>query len=63
MTIAGVPLVVVHLESTAPDADVCVTLVDVEPDGFAVPVAEGAVRTRYRSAAPPTGSSRGSRRR
>ncbi len=48
LPIAGVPRVVVHLESSAPDADVCVTLADVEPDGFVVPVAEGAVRTRYR---------------
>jgi uncharacterized protein len=48
VAIAGVARVVVHLESSAPDADVCVTLVDVEPDGYAVPVAEGAIRTRYR---------------
>lgn len=48
VTVVGRPELVVHLTSTAPDADVCVTLVDVEPDGFAVPVAEGAQRTRYR---------------
>ncbi|RZT84427.1 hypothetical protein EV383_1268 [Pseudonocardia sediminis] len=48
VTTAGVPRLVLRFSSTAPDADVCVTLVDVEPDGFAVPVAEGALRTRYR---------------
>lgn len=48
VTVAGAPELVVALTSTAPDADVCVTLVDVEPDGFALPVAEGAQRARYR---------------
>lgn len=48
VTVAGAPRLVLHLSSTAPDADVCVTLVDVEPDGFALPVAEGALRVRYR---------------
>ncbi len=37
------------MSSTAPDADVCATLVDIEPDGFAAGVSEGALRTRYRS--------------
>lgn len=48
VTIGGAPELVVHLESTAPDADVNVKLVDVEPDGFAYNVAEGVQRTRYR---------------
>lgn len=48
VTVAGAPRLRLRLSSTAPDADVCVTLVDVEPDGFALPVAEGALRTRYR---------------
>ena len=48
VAVTGVPRLELHLSSTAPDADVCVTLVDVEPDGYAVPVAEGALRTRYR---------------
>ncbi|MFI6173451.1 CocE/NonD family hydrolase [Nocardia sp. NPDC051052] len=48
LTIAGQPELVVFLTSSAPDADVCVTLVDVEPDGFARNVAEGAQRARYR---------------
>ncbi len=48
LTVAGPVTVVVHLASTAEDVDVCVTLVDVEPDGFAAGVAEGALRTRHR---------------
>lgn len=48
VTVVGRPRLLVWLSSTAPDADVCVTLVDVEPSGYAVPVAEGALRTRYR---------------
>jgi uncharacterized protein len=48
VTIAGAPELVAFVTSTAPDADVCVTLVDLEPDGFAVNVAEGAQRARYR---------------
>jgi putative CocE/NonD family hydrolase len=46
--IAGRPRVAVSFSSTAPDADICITLVDVEPDGFAYNVADGAQRTRYR---------------
>ncbi|MFF7941534.1 CocE/NonD family hydrolase [Nocardia gamkensis] len=46
--IAGQPELVTFLTSSAPDADVCVTLVDVEPDGFAGNVADGAQRARYR---------------
>ncbi|MGH3586034.1 MAG: CocE/NonD family hydrolase [Pseudonocardia sp.] len=49
MTIAGQPELVVYLTSTAPDADVCATLVDVEPDGYALNVSEGAQRARYRN--------------
>ncbi|KIA66762.1 CocE/NonD family hydrolase [Nocardia vulneris] len=48
VTIAGQPELVTFLTSSAPDADVCVTLVDVEPDGFARNVADGAQRARYR---------------
>ncbi|WP_405590216.1 CocE/NonD family hydrolase [Streptomyces sp. NBC_01092] len=48
VTIAGQPELVSFLTSTAPDADACVTLVDVEPDGFALNVSEGAQRARYR---------------
>ena len=48
MSIAGAPEIVLHLQSSAPDADIHVKLVDVEPDGFAYNVAEGVQRTRYR---------------
>jgi hypothetical protein len=46
--IAGPPQLALQFSSTAPDADVCVKLVDVEPDGFAYNVSEGCQRTRYR---------------
>ncbi|MFD9961746.1 CocE/NonD family hydrolase [Amycolatopsis sp. NPDC058986] len=49
VTIAGQPELVAFVTSTAPDADLCVTLVDVEPGGFALNVAEGAQRARYRN--------------
>ncbi|MFF0144058.1 hypothetical protein ATK36_4246 [Amycolatopsis sulphurea] len=49
LTIAGQAELVAFVTSTAPDADVCVTLVDVEPDGFAVNVADGVQRARYRN--------------
>nr|WP_296768835.1 CocE/NonD family hydrolase [Rhodococcus sp. (in: high G+C Gram-positive bacteria)] len=48
LTVVGTSTVVLHLDSTAPDADILVTLVDVEPDGFAYNVSEGGLRTRYR---------------
>ena len=43
----GRPTLTVTFSSTAVDADVCVTLADVEPGGFVVPVAEGAARLRH----------------
>lgn len=49
LPVAGPIILTVFLSSTAPDADVCATLVDIEPDGFAAGVSEGALRTRYRS--------------
>lgn len=48
VTVIGPVTVVVHLASTAEGVDVCATLVDVEPDGFAAGIAEGGVRTRHR---------------
>ncbi|WP_040742722.1 CocE/NonD family hydrolase [Nocardia tenerifensis] len=48
VTIAGQPELITFLTSSAPDGDVCVTLVDVEPDGYARNVADGAQRARYR---------------
>ncbi|WP_433800021.1 CocE/NonD family hydrolase [Actinomycetospora sp. CA-084318] len=47
VTLVGRPRLELEFSTTAVDADVCVTLVDVEPDGYAVPVAEGAVRLRH----------------
>lgn len=47
--IAGEQELLLYFASDAPDADICVTLVDVEPGGFAYNVSEGSVRTRYRS--------------
>ncbi len=47
--IAGQQELLLHFSSDAPDADICVTLVDVEPSGFAYNIAEGCVRTRYRT--------------
>ncbi|SFQ47880.1 CocE/NonD family hydrolase [Amycolatopsis rubida] len=49
VTIAGQAELIAYVTSTAPDADICVTLVDVEPGGFALNVAEGAQRARYRN--------------
>lgn len=49
LRIGGPVTLVVHLASTAVDVDVCATLVDVEPDGFAVGVSEGAQRARSRT--------------
>ncbi|GLZ50384.1 CocE/NonD family hydrolase [Actinomycetospora sp. NBRC 106378] len=46
LTVVGRPRLEVEFSTTAVDADVCVTLVDVEPGGYAVPVAEGAARLR-----------------
>lgn len=46
LRVAGPVTLVVHLESTAPDVDVCATLVDLEPGGFAAGISEGALRVR-----------------
>lgn len=48
VTITGAQAVAMHLETSAVDADIHVTLVDVEPGGFAYNVSEGALRARYR---------------
>ncbi len=47
-TIAGPVEVTLHAASSAPDTDFTATLVDVAPDGYCAPVAEGIVRARYR---------------
>lgn len=47
LTVTGRPRLELTFSTTAVDADVCVTLADVEPDGYVVPVAEGASRLRH----------------
>ncbi|NNE42297.1 MAG: CocE/NonD family hydrolase [Marinicaulis sp.] len=46
--IAGRQKVSLHFSSSAPDADICVKLVDVDPHGFAGNVTDGRMRVRYR---------------
>ena len=40
---------VLYVSSSAPDTDFAVKLVDVRPDGFAMNVAQGILRARYRN--------------
>lgn len=49
VTIVGSQELVLYLDSSAPDADVCAKIIDVEPGGFACNVTEGAQRARYRA--------------
>ncbi|MEL0252114.1 MAG: CocE/NonD family hydrolase, partial [Novosphingobium sp.] len=46
--IAGRQQLVLNFACTAPDADLCVKLVDVDPHGYAYNVTEGFQRMRYR---------------
>jgi hypothetical protein len=48
MDVVGVPKVTLYVESTAPDTDFGVKLVDVHPDGYAANVTEGHLKARYR---------------
>ena len=48
LRLAGGVTLELELTSTAEDADVVVFLVDVHPDGYAEPVTDGVLRTRYR---------------
>lgn len=48
VAIAGDVTATLYVESTAPDTDFVVKLVDVDPDGYAANVTEGALRVRYR---------------
>jgi putative CocE/NonD family hydrolase len=48
LPIAGPVELTLYASSSAPDTDFTATLVDVEPDGTCVPVAEGIQRARYR---------------
>ena len=40
---------VLYISSSAPDTDFAVKLVDVRPDGYAMNVAQGIIRARYRN--------------
>lgn len=46
--IAGPVEATLYISTSAPDTDFVTTLVDVEPDGYCVPVTEGIRRARYR---------------
>ncbi len=48
LEIAGTPTVMLYMSSDVTDTDFYVTLTDVYPDGRAVRIAWGALRTRYR---------------
>lgn len=48
LEIAGTPSATIYISSDAADTDFYVTLCDVYPDGRAVRIAWGALRTRYR---------------
>lgn len=46
--VTGAVHIVLYVESSAPDTDFTARLVDVHPDGRAMNVTEGVLRTRYR---------------
>ena len=48
LAIAGSVSVTLYASSSAPDTDFVATLVDVEPEGRCVAIAEGIIRARYR---------------
>jgi putative CocE/NonD family hydrolase len=47
--IAGPVNATLYVSTSVPDTDFVATLVDVEPDGYCVPVTEGIRRARYRN--------------
>jgi uncharacterized protein len=49
LEVTGIPKVVLHAGSDAADTDFAAVLVDVYPEGRAVPVAEGILRASYRN--------------
>ena len=49
LAIAGPVSATLFVTSSAVDTDFTATLVDVQPDGYCAPIAEGIVRARYRS--------------
>jgi putative CocE/NonD family hydrolase len=48
ITVAGPIKMVLHAETDGPDTDWMIKLVDVYPDGYAMPVSEGILRARFR---------------
>ncbi len=48
LTIAGPIKMKLHAATDGPDTDWMIKLVDVQPDGYAMPVAEGILRARFR---------------
>ncbi len=54
VTVVGTVEAVIHVSSSAPDLDVVVTIVDVEPDGRSHTVVQGIQRARYRDGWDPT---------
>jgi putative CocE/NonD family hydrolase len=48
MTIAGPVRIKIHASTDGPDTDWMIKLVDVFPNGFAMPVSEGMLRARFR---------------
>jgi putative CocE/NonD family hydrolase len=49
LTIAGEPVVALHVTPDAPDIDLVAKLIDVSPDGKMWNVSDGALRLRYRN--------------
>jgi len=48
LTVAGPIKIKLHAATDGPDTDWMIKLVDVQPDGYAMPVAEGILRARFR---------------
>jgi putative CocE/NonD family hydrolase len=48
VTIAGPVKMLLHAQTDGPDTDWMIKLVDVYPDGYAMPVSEGILRARFR---------------
>jgi putative CocE/NonD family hydrolase len=53
LILAGPVELQLHAASSAPDTDFTATLVDVRPDGYCAPVAEGIIRIRHSDAGDP----------
>ena len=49
LEVTGFPVIELYAESSAPDTDWFVKLIDVSPDGLALDVSTGVLRARYRN--------------